>query len=139
MKNSVGTYAAFKGLLREGAILFPLFYLAILASRLIQQYADPGVLQTLFQDNWLIAIPALAVILSIIPLPRYIDYPIAAALFGLGAGYGVVFVLLSGEAVGDLIRNITEAKFLGWRFAKARILISIVVVTLGGFLMEVLL
>ena len=128
-----------KGTIKELAIMLPIFFVAIVLATVIEIYASGSAIQTIFQDNWLIAIPILAVLASIIPLPRYADYPIAFALFLIGAGYGAVFVILSAESIGDIVRNITESRYFGIRYTIARTVLSIILITLGGFLLEAIL
>ena len=130
----------YKNSLKEMKFILPIFFVAVLAGILIEIYMPVELVNALLKENLFLAIPLAAVIGIILPIPRYATYPIAFALFEKGAGFGVVFALISGEVICESIaRDIVEIKFLGIKFFSARLILSVIFVIAGGFLIEFLL
>ena len=130
----------YKNSLKEMKFILPIFFAAVLMGTLIDLYMPEQLANRLLKRNLFLAIPLAAIIGIILPIPRYATYPIAFALFEKGAGFGVIFALVSGEVICESIaRDIVEIKFLGIRFFSARLILSVIFVIAGGFLIEFLL
>lgn len=126
--------------LKEMKFIFPVFFIAVLISVLIELYIPDQVVSALLGQNLLLAIPLAAVTGIIFPIPRYATYPIAFALLLKGASFGVIFALISGEVICEsLVRDIVEIKYFGIRFFSARLVLSTVFIIAGAFLVEFLL
>lgn len=126
--------------LKEMKLILPLFFIAVLTSVLIDIYVPNQIITNLLGKNLLFAIPLAAIIGVILPIPRYATYPIAFTLLMKGAGFGVIFALISGEVICEsLVRDIVEIKYFGMKFFSVRLILSTLFITAGGFLIEVLL
>jgi uncharacterized protein len=126
--------------LKELAFISPIFYIAIILAILIQMYVPEDLFNIILGRNIWLAIPVATLVGIILPIPRYATYPIAFALFMKGFGYGVVFALIGGEVIGESIaRDIIEIKYLGWKFVTSRFFLSFIFITLGGFIIDIIL
>ncbi len=129
-----------KNSIKEMKFILPVFFIAVLLSTMIELYIPDHLITSLLGKNIFLAIPLAAIFGVILPIPRYATYPIAFVLFTKGAGYGVVFALISGEVICEsLIRDIVEIRYFGKNFFAARLILSIPLIIAGGFLIEVLL
>lgn len=125
---------------KQLALLLPLFFIAVLLSVIIEQYVPNEFLETMLGNSIYWAIPIAAIVGIIFPIPRYITYPIAFALFIKGVGYGVVFALISGEVISEsIVRDIYEIKLFGIKFFSTRLILSTIFIIVGGFLVEAIL
>jgi uncharacterized membrane protein YraQ (UPF0718 family) len=80
---------------------------------------------------------ALALVFGALPTgPLYIAFPLAGALLKKGARLATVIVFLSAWACIKLPQEMVELQFLGWRFMAARLLLTIVFVTVMGVTIE---
>jgi uncharacterized membrane protein YraQ (UPF0718 family) len=126
-----------KDSLKEMGIILPIFFVAVIISVLIEQFSSKDFIQTFLDKNIYLAIPLAAVLGIVLPIPRYATYPIAFALLLSGAGYGIIFALISGEVICESIaRDFMEIKYLGWKFFSVRLILSLILIILGGFLIE---
>lgn len=126
--------------LKKMKFILPIFFIAALISVLIELYIPDQIITSLLGKNLLFAIPLAAIAGIIFPIPRYATYPIAFTLLTKGAGFGVIFALISGEVICEsFIRDLVEIKYFGLKFFSARLILSIPFVIAGGFLIEVLL
>ncbi len=129
-----------KDSLKEIKEILPLFFIAIIISVLIEIYIPNSIISNLIGKNIYIAIPLATLIGIILPIPRYATYPIAAVLLLKGAGFGVIFALVAGEVVSEsFAREYLSIKYFGIKFFSARVILSAIFITLGAFLIEVLL
>ena len=128
------------GTFKELGLVLPIFLLAVFVGVLMDKYISDQIIQSFADKYWLWAIPLATVIGIIAPIPRYATYPIAFALLIKGAGFGIVFGLIGGEVICEsLARDFLEIKYLGWKFFSARLVFSIIFISLGGYIMEILL
>ncbi len=126
--------------MKEMIFIVPVFFLAVLVSVLIELYIPDQIISNLLGKNLLIAIPLAAVLGIILPISRYATYPIASVLLSKGAGFGVIFALISGEVICEsVIRDLVEIKYFGIKFFSVRLILSTLFVIAGGFLIEFLL
>jgi len=120
--------------------IFPLFFIGVVLSVLIEVYVPVVIVKNLLGSSFLITIPLATIIGIILPLPRYATYPIAFSLFNKGASLGVIFALISGEVIfGSIERDIMEFKFFGSKSFFIRLILCFLLVTAGGFWAEILL
>ena len=125
---------------KELLIITPIFFLAVVAGSAIELYSPSFIHQTLLTDNQILSIVLAATAGVIFPIPRYATYPLALALQTQGAGYGVVFALISGEVVFESIaRDLMEIRFFGIKFFSLRAILSLALVIIGGLIVELLL
>ena len=130
----------YKNSLREMKFILPIFFIAVLISVLIEFFIPDQIVNNLLGKNLLLAIPLAAIVGVILPIPRYATYPIAFTLLTKGAGFGVVFALISGEVICEsLVRDVVEIKYFGLKFFSTRLILSTLFIIAGGFLIEVLL
>lgn len=130
----------YRNSLKEMKTIFPLFFIAVLISVLLELYIPDQIITSLLGKNLLLAIPLATVIGIVLPIPRYATYPIAFTLFMKGASIGVIFALISGEVIfGSLDRDIMELKYFGLKSFLTRLVLCTIFVIVGGFLIEVLL
>lgn len=129
-----------KNSLRDVKTIFPLFFIGVLISVLIEFYLPVTVVENLLGGSFLITIPLATIVGIILPLPRYATYPIAFSLFNKGASLGVIFALISGEVIlGSMDRDILEFKFFGAKSFLLRLILCFLLVTAGGLWAEVIL
>lgn len=125
------------GTTKELVFVLPVFFIAIVVGVLIEMFIPDRLFEQLVVQNIWLAIPLAAVVGVVLPIPRYATYPIAFALYVKGAGFGVVFALISGEVIVEsIIRDIVEIRYFGWKFFTTRLVVSIFFITLGGYLIE---
>ncbi len=125
---------------KELKSILPLFFIAIIISVLIEIYIPNSIISSLIGKNVYLAIPIAVLIGILLPIPRYATYPIAGTLLLKGAGFGVIFALVAGEVISESFpREYLSIKYFGIKFFSIRILISAIFITLGAFLIEVLL
>jgi uncharacterized membrane protein YraQ (UPF0718 family) len=130
----------FEGSIKEFKFLLPIFFLSVVVAVLIERFIPSDFIFAILGDNLFIAIPLAAFIGVVLPIPRYATYPIAFALFTKGASIGVIFALIAGEVICEnIIGDVMEAKFFGLKYFTVRLLLSIVFISIGGFVIEVLL
>ncbi len=128
------------GSIKELGFILPIFFVAVFAGAIIEIYLPEGSLNILLGNSVWIAIPIAAFLGVVLPIPRYVTYPIAYALFLKGASFGVVFALIAGETISEsVIRDIAEIKYFGIKFYSTRMILSVIFITLGGFLLEMFL
>lgn len=126
--------------LKEMVFIVPVFFVAVLISVLIELYISNQIITSFLGKNLLFAIPLAAVLGIILPISRYATYPIASVLLAKGAGFGVIFALISGEVICEsIVRDIVEIKYFGIKFFSTRLILSTLFVIAGGFLIEALL
>ncbi len=134
------TKSILKNSLEEMKSILPLFFIAIIIGVLIEIYIPNSLINSLIGKNVYLAIPLAAIIGIILPIPRYATYPIAASLLLKGAGFGVIFALVAGEVITEsFAREYLSIKYLGMKFFTVRVIVSAIFITLGAFLIEVLL
>lgn len=127
------------GSLKEMKFILPIFFVAVLIGVLIELYLPDKFITNLLGKNLWVAIPLATIAGVLFPIPRYATYPIAFALLLKGAGFGVIFALISGEVISEsIIRDVVEIKYFGIKFFSARMVLSIIFIIAGGFLIEVL-
>lgn len=130
----------FRNSLKEMKFILPIFFIAVLISVLIDLYIPNQAVYALLGKNLFLSIPLAAIIGVVLPIPRYATYPIAFTLLLKGAGFGVIFALISGEVICEsIIRDVTEIKYFGIKFFSIRLILSTLFIVAGGFLIEVLL
>jgi len=79
----------------------------------------------------------LAFFLGTLPTgPLYIAFPMAAALIQKGARISNIIVFLSAWACISIPQELVELQFLGFNFMVARLVLTIIFVTVMGFLIE---
>lgn len=128
------------GSLKEMKRIFPVFFIATLISVVIEIYMPTEITRTILGKNSLLSIPLATIIGIILPIPRYATYPIAFSLLQQGAGLGAIFSLIAGEVIiGSPDRDVMEFKYFGWKAFTLRLFLCMILVMLGGFLMEALL
>ncbi len=126
--------------LKEMKTILPLFFIAIIIGVLIEIYIPNSIIASLIGKNIYLAIPLAALIGIILPIPRYATYPIAASLLLKGAGFGVIFALVAGEVITEsFAREYMSIKYFGMKFFTVRTILTAILVTAGGILIEVLL
>ena len=126
--------------LKSMRFILPIFFISVLLSVLIDQFIPDSIIQLFLGKNFWIAVPVAAVLGAILPIPRYATYPIAFTLFEKGASMGVIFALICGEVIVEsIVRDVMEVKYFGWRFFTSRLFISIVFITIGGYIVAVVL
>ncbi len=126
--------------IKELKFLLPIFFIATFIGNIIELWVPNSIISDVLNKNIYVSIPLAALLGILLPIPRYATYPIAFALFLKGAGYGVVFALIGGEVICESIaRDIMEIKYLGTKFFLLRMILSIIFISLGGYIMEVLL
>jgi len=126
--------------LKEMKFILPIFFIAVLISVLIELYIPDQIITSLLGKNLLFAVPLAAIIGVILPIPRYATYPIAFTLLTKGAGFGVIFALISGEVICEsFIGDLVEIKYFGLKFFSTRLILSTLFIIAGGFLIEILL
>jgi len=126
------------GSLEEMKKIFPAFFIATLISVMFETYIPPEITRTILGKNPLLSIPLATIIGIILPIPRYATYPIASSLLQQGASLGAIFSLIAGEVIiGSPDRDVMEFKYFGWKAFTLRLVLCMVLVILGGFLVEV--
>ncbi len=126
--------------IKQMGLILPIFFVAILIGVLIERYIPSADIERWLGDQTWWAIPLAAVGGLAFPIPRYVTYPIAFALYVSGAGVGVAFALIGGEVVSEsVVRDIMEIRYFGWRFFSARLVLSLLGLIVGGYLMEAIL
>ncbi len=126
--------------IKELRIILPIFFIATLFSVALDYYVPDELVQSLLNSNLAFSIPFATIIGILLPIPRYATYPLAFTLLTKGAGFGVIFALVAGEVICEsIVRDLMEVKFLGLKFFITRLLVSVLFITLGGFLMEAIL
>ncbi|MBT4722710.1 hypothetical protein HN958_01995 [Candidatus Falkowbacteria bacterium] len=126
--------------LKSMRFILPIFFISVLLSVLIDQFIPDSIIQLFLGKNFWIAVPVAAILGAILPIPRYATYPIAFTLFEKGASMGVIFALICGEVIVEsIVRDVMEVKYFGWRFFTSRLFISIVFITIGGYIVAVVL
>lgn len=126
------------GSLEEMKKIFPAFFIATLISVMFETYIPPEITRTILGKNPLLSIPLATIIGIILPIPRYATYPIASSLLQQGASLGAIFSLIAGEVIiGSPDRDVMEFKYFGWKAFTLRLVLCMVLVMLGGFLVEV--
>jgi uncharacterized membrane protein YraQ (UPF0718 family) len=134
------TKTILKNSLKEMKTILPLFFIAIILGVLIELYIPNSLVTSLIGKNVFIAIPIATLIGIILPIPRYATYPIAASLLLKGAGFGVIFALVAGEVITEsFAREYLSIKYFGIKFFSIRTILTAIFITLGAFLIEVLL
>lgn len=129
-----------RGSLKEMGIILPIFFIAVLIGTIMELYIPTDFISNLVNKNLYFAIPLAALIGVLLPIPRYATYPIAFALFIKGAGFGIVFALISGEVICEsLARDLIEIKYLGLKFFSTRLILSLIFIIAGAFIIEILL
>jgi uncharacterized membrane protein YraQ (UPF0718 family) len=119
--------------------IFPLFFLAVAVSTVIDFYMPHEIVYSVLGKNLLVAIPLAAFLGIILPIPRYVTYPIAYTLYLKGASLSVIFSLISGEViVGSPDRDVMEFKFFGAKSYFLRMFLCTIFVILGGYAMELI-
>ncbi len=73
---------------------------------------------------------------SVILMPAFISFPLAAMLLHSGASYSVVAVFLSTLMMVGVVTLPIEAKYLGWRMAVIRNIFGFVGAVVVGILMS---
>jgi len=126
------------GSLEEMKKIFPAVFIATLISVMFETYIPPEITRTILGKNPLLSIPLATIIGIILPIPRYATYPIASSLLQQGASLGAIFSLIAGEVIiGSPDRDVMEFKYFGWKAFTLRLVLCMVLVILGGFLVEV--
>ncbi len=126
-----------KGAAHDLRFILPVFFIAVLASVLIEVYVPDEIISGLLAGNLYLAIPIAAVLGVLLPVPRYATYPVGFTLLMKGAGFGVVFALISGEVIGESL--IVEMRYFGLRYFSVKFVLSVLFVIAGALLIEVLL
>ena len=130
----------FHNSLKAMKVILPIFFLANIASVFLKHFIPENIVYSFLGENIFLSIPFATIVGVLIPLPRYATYPLASVLFEMGACIGSVCSLIWGEVIlGSLDRDVIEIKYFGWRSFLARLFLSILFATLGGFALEVLL
>ena len=107
---------------------------------LIEIYIQDSVVTSLIGKNVYLASPLATLIGIILPIPRYATYPIAAILLLKSAGFGVIFALVAGEVITEsFAREYLSIKHLGIKFFMVRTILTLILVTIVGILIEELL
>lgn len=126
--------------LKSMKLILPIFFISVLLSVLIDRFIPDSIIQLFLGQNFWYAVPIAAVLGAILPIPRYATYPIAFTLFDKGASLGVIFALICGEVIVEsLVRDVMEVKYFGWKFFSWRLVVSIMFITLGGYIVAVVL
>lgn len=126
--------------LKSMRFILPIFFVSVLLSVLIDQFIPDSIIQLFLGKNFWIAVPVAAILGAVLPIPRYATYPIAFTLFDKGASLGVIFALICGEVIIEsIVRDVMEVKYFGWRFFTSRLFVSIVLITIGGYIVAVIL
>jgi len=71
--------------------------------------------------------------------PLYVAFPLTKGLLDKGASPANVFVFLAAWACIKIPQELIELQFLGWRFALARFVVTVVVIVTMAFLFQRLL
>lgn len=130
----------YRNSLKEIKYIFPMFFVAVLFSALIELYIPNQIVYAVLGKDLLFSIPLATILGVVLPIPRYATYPIALTLYMKGASIGVVFSLISGEVIVEsLDRDIMELKYFGSKSYVLRMILCTFFVILGGFLIEVFL
>jgi uncharacterized membrane protein YraQ (UPF0718 family) len=79
----------------------------------------------------------LALFLGMIPTgPLYVAFPLAAALLKKGARVANIMIFLSAWACIKLPQELVEMRFMGFYFMILRLVMTIILVVLMGFIIE---
>lgn len=126
--------------LKDMRRIFPAFFLATLASVILELFVPEDILYTVLGKNLFLSIVLATVLGIILPIPRYATYPIAFTLLRKGASLGVIFALISGEVIiGSPDRDVMEFKYFGWKSFVFRGILCTIFVIIGSLIVEAIL
>ena len=79
----------------------------------------------------------IAIVLGALPTgPMYVAFPLALGLKQKGASISNIVIFLSAWACIKLPQEMVELQFLGWKFMAARLVLTIIFVTIMGWFIE---
>ncbi|MBI4451367.1 permease [Candidatus Woesearchaeota archaeon] len=126
-----------KSTLKDLLWFCPLFFVSIVISVVVEIYAPGSAITSTFGKQLIPAIFFATLAGIILPFPKYLSYPVAAVLREKGAYIGAVFGFISGEVmIGNLAEDAMEIRYFGWRFYTARFFLTLILITLGGLLLQ---
>lgn len=126
--------------LNEMKTIFPAFFVATLASVLIEFFVPESIIYMVLGKNLFLSIVLATIFGIVLPIPRYATYPIALSLLHKGASIGAIFALISGEVIiGSPDRDVMEFKYFGWKSFVLRGVLCTIFVIIGSLIMEAIL
>ena len=120
-------------------IVIPFLNILILVSLLLFIVPPQMIVKYLGADSGAIGFAIAAVIGSIMLIPGFISYPIAASLIKQGASYSTVAVFMTTLMMVGVVTLPLEIKYFGKRVAALRNVLNFVVAIIIGILIGIIL